>query len=186
MVSYLYKRDYAVQAIEKMVDTSAELRERRATNGNSILISHAHVYGTANYYDFPKLQSMAVKRFTVHGTHDSELDGFIEVVRSNLVDLTEDDTFMTQLAAIEEAQPFAADMLCQVVRSQLKEGKEASTAMLKADIDIKDLTRRIEQLEYDLESAKRDAAAERCCRGRVGGGPISAREQSDEGAGEWP
>ncbi|KAK5136481.1 hypothetical protein LTR08_003126 [Meristemomyces frigidus] len=148
---------------------------------NAHLIAHARMYAIGEYYHLDTLQSLAAEKFAAGTTDDDasfETAGFIHVLRDinaniskddrsfrdlvrtlaldNLVALTQDDTFMADLAELEDVQDFAAEMLRQVVRDRIREREVHDTRMV---VERLECARVKAQLAVEQAHAKAVAAA---------------------------
>jgi len=140
---------------------------------NAKLVAHARVYGIGDFYDLPTLKLFARNKFVNAAGKDWSLGGFIEVVKAvhlctgttdralrealrfvamdHAEQLAEDDTFMTDLAELEDVQDFAADMLRQLVRHH------TVSSILRAH-EVTDLIEAQKELNFKLEALQEDYA----------------------------
>lgn len=194
MISYVYKREYdipteiqvTVPACSQASDTGDTDEGLIISGVNATLIAHARMYGIREYYDLPTLKSMARERFAATDTLELEVDSFISVIQqvykcsieddcelrralrtiahNHILELTRDDLFMINLAALDTVQDFAADMLRQMVGHHLELQNEIRLAEAREE----SVTDKLEHTEQVMESlvASVESLPSQCGNGR--------------------
>ena len=155
MISYVYKTEYDLpQDVQVLVSApaSADADEDNSTvsipGPNAQLIAHTRMYAIGSYYQLPTLGLIALQNFASCTKARFETTGFIHVLREvdthirkddrdfrdavrtlaldNLIPLTQDNSFMIDLAEVGDVQEFAAEMLRQVVQDRTREREDCA------------------------------------------------------------
>lgn len=188
MISYIYKQTYGVEDENQLFlpakpqtdDSQNGDAQPLVININNILVAHINCYGVGDYYDITNLKLLAVDRFAAVADHGWQADGFIDVIKAvykrtsasdramrdallhyamqHCVELTKDESLMSELGELEEAQEFAASMFQHVVRQQILDKGSYEQQLGTKDRQITEKDRKIEELEADNVDSRNEAA----------------------------
>jgi hypothetical protein len=142
-------------------------------NINDILIAHVQAFGIADFNQIKLLRTLARDKFVAATEKGWQAEGFNDVVKAvkerggemdtslrdalrdyamkHSIRMVQNTSLMAELAELEEAQDFAADMFRQIVR--LREGDKIryEQQMETKDSEIVELNNQIRRLKDDKE-----------------------------------
>ena len=181
MISFIYTCDYVVQGEEKVVRQTEEIVEEGDTettdpnpgNINDILIAHVQVFGIADFNQMKLLRTLARDKFVAAGEKGWQAEGFIEVVKAvnkrggemntslrdalrdyatkHSVEMVQDTSLTAELAELDEAQDFAADMFHQIVHLRESDKAIYEQQIQTKDSEIVELNNQIKRLREDKQ-----------------------------------